>query len=121
MGEDLAPPGWFPDPSGRVGERYWDGSSWSSEIRDYPPPVVATTGTEHNAKGQTLPAEVVLTQDQLRIIDLMAKGMTNGQIARVLALSEATVRTATLDIYDELDVKGRAQAVEIARSRGLIA
>ena len=33
-----------------------------------------------------------LTARQLRVLSLMAKGMTNGQIARVLAFSESTVR-----------------------------
>ena len=27
------PPGWYPDPSGSAGQRYWDGTSWSNETR----------------------------------------------------------------------------------------
>lgn len=30
--------GWFPDPSGEIQERYWDGAIWTRETRPYPPP-----------------------------------------------------------------------------------
>lgn len=29
----LPPAGWYPDPSGRPGERWWDGRGWSDHIR----------------------------------------------------------------------------------------
>ncbi|AQX15143.1 hypothetical protein BCR15_01370 [Tessaracoccus lapidicaptus] len=35
------PPGWYPDPAGSDGERYWDGIAWSQATRDrqpVPPP-----------------------------------------------------------------------------------
>jgi Protein of unknown function (DUF2510) len=28
MGEPSPPPGWYPDPSGAPGQRYWDGQQW---------------------------------------------------------------------------------------------
>lgn len=61
-----------------------------------------------------------LTSRQLRVLALMAKGMTNGQIARVLAFSESTVRQETMAIYRTLQVKGRAEAVDFGRTHGLI-
>lgn len=61
-----------------------------------------------------------LTARQLRVLSLMAKGMTNGQIARVLAFSESTVRQETMAIYRTLQVKGRAEAIDFGRTRGLI-
>lgn len=30
--------GWYPDPSGQVQERYWDGEEWTSQTRSYPAP-----------------------------------------------------------------------------------
>jgi len=30
--------GWFPDPTGKPQERYWNGSEWTEETRGYPPP-----------------------------------------------------------------------------------
>jgi len=29
--EQLPPPGWYPDPAGSAGFRYWDGSAWSDQ------------------------------------------------------------------------------------------
>lgn len=62
-----------------------------------------------------------LTARQLRVLSLMAQGMTNGQIARVLAFSESTVRQETMAIYRLLHVKGRSEAVQYGRTHGLIA
>jgi hypothetical protein len=33
--------GWYPDPSGAVGERWWDGQVWSEHRRPYPAPPIA--------------------------------------------------------------------------------
>lgn len=68
----------------------------------------------------TPPATDTLTARQLRVLSLMAKGMTNGQIARVLAFSESTIRQETMAIYRTLQVKGRAEAIGFGRSHGLI-
>ncbi len=43
------PPGWYPDPTGRFTERFWNGGSWTSDVRRYefqqkddkPPPTPA--------------------------------------------------------------------------------
>ncbi len=34
-------PGWYPDPSGRPAERWWDGSAWSDQTRPYAAPTTA--------------------------------------------------------------------------------
>jgi DNA-binding CsgD family transcriptional regulator len=69
---------------------------------------------------KALPSAQDLSSRQLRVLALMAKGMTNGQIARVLAFSESTIRQETMAIYRTLQVKGRAEAVDYGRSHGLI-
>ena len=61
-----------------------------------------------------------LTARQRRVLSLMSKGMTNGQIARVLAFSESTVRQETMAIYRTLQVKGRAEAIAYGHDHGLI-
>lgn len=76
---------------------------------------------ETAAGGATAPSpSTELTPRQLRVLALMAKGMTNGQIARVLAFSESTIRQETMAIYRTLQVKGRAEAVDFGRTKGLI-
>ena len=37
-------PGWHPDPAAPGRERYWDGSQWTGEGRDAPPPVKKRRG-----------------------------------------------------------------------------
>jgi DNA-binding CsgD family transcriptional regulator len=61
-----------------------------------------------------------LTGRQRRVLHLMAQGMTNSQIARVIAFSESTVRQDTIAIYRILSVKGRAEAIARGRMQGLI-
>ncbi|MEY2965071.1 MAG: hypothetical protein RLZZ228_884 [Actinomycetota bacterium] len=75
---------------------------------------------ESQGNMQAPPSAKDLTSRQLRVLSLMAKGMTNGQIARVLAFSESTVRQETMAIYRILQVKGRAEAVDFGRTHGLI-
>ena len=81
---------------------------------------VVRWGGSDSAGAPTAPSAVDLTARQLRVLSLMAKGMTNGQIARVLAFSESTVRQETMAIYRNLQVKGRAEAIDYGRTHGLI-
>ena len=55
----------------------------------------------------------------LGLLDLMAQGRDNAQIAAVLGLAEKTVRNHITQLFDRLDVEGRAQAIVLARENGL--
>ena len=35
------PPGWYPDPSGTPGTRFWDGQAWTDNTQVAPPPIGA--------------------------------------------------------------------------------
>jgi DNA-binding NarL/FixJ family response regulator len=61
-----------------------------------------------------------LTGRELDVLRLLAKGLSNGEIARDLILSETTVRTHVGHILMKLDVRGRVQAVVFAYEAGLI-
>lgn len=61
-----------------------------------------------------------LSVRQVRILELMAEGMTNDQIAHKIAFSASTVRQESMAIYRFLDVASRADAVIEARRRGLL-
>lgn len=52
-----------------------------------------------------------LTERELEILDLIAEGITNKQIATKLHIALSTVKTHTLNIYSKLDVNSRVQAV----------
>jgi DNA-binding CsgD family transcriptional regulator len=61
-----------------------------------------------------------LTSRQVRILDLMADGMVNVEIARELMLSESTIRQETIRIYRALGVHNRTEASKKGRALGLI-
>lgn len=54
------------------------------------------------------------------VLAAVARGRSNKQIARVLHLSEGTVKTYLLHIYTKLGVDDRTAAVTTAVARGII-
>ena len=60
-----------------------------------------------------------LTAREREILELVARGMDNGGIARRLFLSEKTVRNRVSEILTKLHVASRAEAVARARDAGL--
>lgn len=60
-----------------------------------------------------------LSDREREVLELLARGHTNSDIARVLVLSPKTVRNHVSNIFTKLQVAGRADAVERARSAGL--
>ena len=61
-----------------------------------------------------------ITKRELEILELMAKGMSNREIAEKLFVSENTVKTHSSHLFDKLSAKRRTQAVQIAKEMGLI-
>ncbi|MGH8774339.1 MAG: response regulator [Jiangellaceae bacterium] len=66
------------------------------------------------------PAREPLSQRELEVLELVARGTTNREAASRLFISEATVKTHLLHIYAKLGVKDRAAAVAEAFERGLL-
>lgn len=61
-----------------------------------------------------------LSLREIDVLGLIAKGLTNREIALALYLSANTVKTHSKNIYKKLDVKNRSQAVRKARSLGIL-
>jgi DNA-binding NarL/FixJ family response regulator len=66
------------------------------------------------------PPPEVLSQRELEVLALIADGATNRQAAAKLFVSEATVKTHLLHIYEKLGVRDRAAAVAEAYRRRLL-
>ena len=64
--------------------------------------------------------ETELSPRQVRILHLLAEGLTNPQIAARIGFSDSTVRQETMAIYRFLGADGRREAVRIAGLRGLL-
>jgi LuxR family maltose regulon positive regulatory protein len=60
-----------------------------------------------------------LSEREIEVIQLIAEGLTNQEIANRLILSLYTVKTHTRNIYSKLGVNSRTQAVTKARALGI--
>ena len=61
-----------------------------------------------------------LTEREVEVLRLMARGMSNSEIAGQLYLGEATVKTHVGRVLDKLDARDRVQAVVAAYESGLV-
>jgi NarL family two-component system response regulator LiaR len=61
-----------------------------------------------------------LTGQEMRVLERLAAGESNKDVARTLGLSPNTVKTHTANLYAKLDVTSRLQAVGKARDLHLI-
>jgi DNA-binding NarL/FixJ family response regulator len=59
-----------------------------------------------------------LTPRQGELVELIAQGLDNAQIAARLGLSEKTVRNHITSIFAKLEVESRSQAIVLARDAG---
>ena len=60
-----------------------------------------------------------LTEREREVLDLVARGLTNAEIARRLVVSDKTVRNHVSNVFAKLHVTDRAGAVARARDAGL--
>src|SRR5437868_5317668 len=64
--------------------------------------------------------DLSITRRELEILELIAQGMSNREIASKLFVSENTVKTHSSRVFDKLGAKRRTQAVQIGKEMGLI-
>lgn len=102
-------------------------------LKDAPPEDVASA-VHATARGETVLAPSVaarllgrvrsgrptLSPRETEILQLLARGLANKQISRQLFISEATVKTHLVHIYDKLGVDSRTAAIAAGLSTGLI-
>ena len=65
-------------------------------------------------------ASLQLTRRECQILDLLASGQSNKELARTLSISPNTVKTHLASLFAKLDVDRRVNAIEKARFLALI-
>ncbi|MFN2512592.1 MAG: response regulator transcription factor [Pyrinomonadaceae bacterium] len=81
---------------------------------------VAVLTTQPFALNEERLRELSITKRELEILELIAQGMSNREIAEKLFVSENTVKTHSSRLFDKLSAKRRTQAVQIGKELGLI-
>jgi two-component system NarL family response regulator len=84
-----------------------------SEDRPYTSSSVAAKALQRMAKPS-------LTQREVDVLQLLAEGRSNKDIARRLSITEGTAKTHVKAILTKLDAISRTEAVAVAHRRGLV-
>jgi DNA-binding NarL/FixJ family response regulator len=61
-----------------------------------------------------------LTEREIEILEMMAKGLTNKEIGQALYISDKTARNHVNNVMEKLDVSDRTEAVAVAIQQGII-
>ena len=77
-------------------------------------------GLRRGPRAQTLANPLGLTGRQMEVLELLAQGMRNAEIAERLFLSPLTIKTHVARILDKLNLRDRIQAVVLAYETGIV-
>jgi DNA-binding CsgD family transcriptional regulator len=81
---------------------------------------VAVPGGEPFVRDEKKREDLGITPRELEILELIAQGMSNREIAEKLFVSENTVKTHSSRVFDKLGAKRRTQAVQMGKEFGLL-
>jgi pimeloyl-ACP methyl ester carboxylesterase/DNA-binding CsgD family transcriptional regulator len=81
---------------------------WREEVRDF----LGTRSAPADARFEQL------TRRERELVELVAQGRDNAQIAAAMGLTDKTVRNHITSVFAKLEVENRAQAIVLARNAG---
>ncbi|HET6178369.1 MAG TPA: response regulator transcription factor [Candidatus Sulfotelmatobacter sp.] len=64
--------------------------------------------------------DLSITRRELEVLELIARGLSNREIAEKLFVSENTVKTHSSRVFDKLGARRRTQAVQLGKEFGLL-
>jgi DNA-binding NarL/FixJ family response regulator len=83
-------------------------------------PLLAPDVAAHIVERVRWPSEEGLSGREVEVLEVVARGKGNKEIARTLWISEATVKSHLLHVYEKLGAADRASAVAVAMQRGIL-
>lgn len=81
---------------------------------------LASLVTSHLLRQTQSPTEQTISARELEVLAQVAQGASNKEIARHLSISEATVKSHLIHIFNKLEVADRTAAVTVALKRGIL-
>jgi DNA-binding CsgD family transcriptional regulator len=85
-------------------------------VREVPVPMRAPFARDAGRQQQ-----LGITPREMEILELIAGGLSNREIAERIYVSENTVKTHAASVFEKLNAKRRTQAVQLAKEAGLLA
>ncbi len=105
MTQPPPPPGWYPDPAGTPGTRWWDGARWTEHRQPGGPPP-SPSGSGSGARSVLLEQPTLVVNQRAKLIELTNEYAVfdgNGQqLGAVVQVGQSTVRKA-LRFVSQLD------------------
>lgn len=82
--------------------------------------VYLSPSSENFERNEKALEELGISKRELEVLELIAQGLSNNEIAERLFVSLNTIKTHSSKLFEKLEVNRRAQAVEAARRLGII-
>jgi DNA-binding CsgD family transcriptional regulator len=86
-------------------------------VKEVPVAISAGEAFIPNEKKRT---DLSITPREMEILELIAQGLSNREIAEKLYVSENTVKTHSSRVFDKLGARRRTQAVQLGKEFGLL-
>ena len=93
---------------------------WAGLRLTRPKKVLVPVSTSDFKLNEGLLAQTGISKREYEVLELMAKGLSNQEIADKLFVSLNTVKTHTSNLFVKLDAKRRTQAIQRGKELGLI-